>query len=214
MRCSRRKKSRAWATVASAAGRLLSRLRCKPRAAPGRLRHPATSSASSTRRSVTAGRSRSRTSGCAAVIRGDRQAETTYRVGWGGHTEHHADGQGRHRVRWVPHRLVKAWPTTRRSRAIGSTPATRSGCGSAEAVESFNFQAFNTGEYYAAVQDKVLSETVSKVTPIPTTSPGSARSCGSRSSTSSFPARCRHVRTAGAGGDPPTRFAEAFPRGN
>jgi len=34
---------------------------------------------------------------------------------------------------------------------------------SAEAVESFDFQAFNTGDYYQAVAEKMLSETVTKV---------------------------------------------------
>ncbi len=34
---------------------------------------------------------------------------------------------------------------------------------SAEAVESFDFQAFNTGDYYEAVADKVVSETITKV---------------------------------------------------
>ena len=33
----------------------------------------------------------------------------------------------------------------------------------AEASESFDFQAFNRGDYYGAVEDKVTSETVSKV---------------------------------------------------
>ena len=32
-----------------------------------------------------------------------------------------------------------------------------------EAVESFDFQAFNVGDYYRAVDEKVLSETISKV---------------------------------------------------
>jgi starch phosphorylase len=89
--------------------------------------------------------------------------ETTYRVGWGGHTEHHADAQGRHRARWVPQRLVKgmAYDTPIQGYRVNTCNTLR--LWSAEAVESFNFQAFNTGEYYAAVQDKVLSETVSKV---------------------------------------------------
>ena len=34
---------------------------------------------------------------------------------------------------------------------------------SAEAVEDFDFQAFNTGDYYQAAADKVVSETVTKV---------------------------------------------------
>ena len=32
-----------------------------------------------------------------------------------------------------------------------------------EAVESFDFQAFNVGDYYRAVDEKVISETISKV---------------------------------------------------
>jgi starch phosphorylase len=32
-----------------------------------------------------------------------------------------------------------------------------------EAIESFNFQAFNVGDYYKAVNEKVISETISKV---------------------------------------------------
>ena len=34
---------------------------------------------------------------------------------------------------------------------------------SAKAVESFEIEAFNAGEYYEAVQEKVVSETVTKV---------------------------------------------------
>lgn len=33
----------------------------------------------------------------------------------------------------------------------------------AEASESFNFQAFNTGDYYGAVYSKIEAETISKV---------------------------------------------------
>ena len=32
-----------------------------------------------------------------------------------------------------------------------------------EAVESFDFEDFNVGDYYGAVQEKVISETISKV---------------------------------------------------
>ena len=34
---------------------------------------------------------------------------------------------------------------------------------SAQAVESFDFEAFNVGDYYRAVENKVASETISKV---------------------------------------------------
>ena len=61
---------------------------------------------------------------------------------------------------------------------------------SSEAVESFDFQAFNKGDYYDAVHEKVASETISKVL-YPTTKPRPARSCACISSTSSRRARCR-----------------------
>ena len=34
---------------------------------------------------------------------------------------------------------------------------------SARAVESFDFEAFNIGDYYSAVEDEVVSETITKV---------------------------------------------------
>ena len=89
--------------------------------------------------------------------------EVSYRVGWGGRTEHYADEQGRHRVRWIPERVVNgtAYDTPIQGYRVNTCNTLR--LWSAEAVESFDFQAFNTGDYYAAVDAKVLSETVSKV---------------------------------------------------
>ncbi len=89
--------------------------------------------------------------------------EVTYRVGWGGRTEHSTDGLGRHRVRWVPDRVVKgmAYDTPIQGYRVNTCNTLR--LWSAEAVESFDFQAFNSGEYYAAVEDKILSENISKV---------------------------------------------------
>jgi len=89
--------------------------------------------------------------------------EINYLVGWGGHTEPHRDEQGRHRVRWVPSRVVKgtAFDTPIQGYRVNTCNTLR--LWSAEAVESFDFQAFNTGDYYEAVDAKVLSETISKV---------------------------------------------------
>ena len=89
--------------------------------------------------------------------------EVTYRVGWGGRTEHGRDESGRHRVRWHPDRVVRgmAYDTPIQGYRVGTCNTLR--LWSAEAVESFDFQAFNTGDYYAAVGEKVLSETISKV---------------------------------------------------
>jgi len=86
-----------------------------------------------------------------------------YYVNWGGHTEHYHDDKGGYRVRWVPHRVVKgiAYDTPIQGYRVNTCNTLR--LWSAEAVESFNFQAFNTGDYYQAVADKLSSETVTKV---------------------------------------------------
>ena len=60
----------------------------------------------------------------------------------------------------------------------------------AEAVESFDFAAFNHGDYYRAVEEKVQSENITKVL-YPNDEVTQGKSCGSSSSTSSSPARCR-----------------------
>jgi starch phosphorylase len=86
-----------------------------------------------------------------------------YYVNWGGHTESYHDDQGRYRVRWVPYREVKgtAYDTPIQGYRVQTCNTLR--LWSAEAVESFDFQAFNTGDYYQAVAEKMLSETVTKV---------------------------------------------------
>ena len=89
--------------------------------------------------------------------------EISYLVSWGGHTEHYQDEQGRHRVRWVPFRVVKgtAFDTPIQGYRVNTCNTLR--LWSAEAVESFDFEAFSAGDYYRAVDDKIVSETVSKV---------------------------------------------------
>jgi starch phosphorylase len=86
-----------------------------------------------------------------------------YYVNWAGHTESYRDDQGRARVRWVPYRVVKgtAYDTPIQGYRVRTCNTLR--LWSAEAVESFDFQAFNTGNYYQAVAQKMLSETVTKV---------------------------------------------------
>jgi len=89
--------------------------------------------------------------------------EVAHYVNWGGHTEQYRDEAGNERVRWVPHRVVKgvAYDTPIQGHRVNTCNTLR--LWSAVAVESFNFQAFNTGDYYQAVGDKVVSETVTKV---------------------------------------------------
>jgi starch phosphorylase len=89
--------------------------------------------------------------------------EVAYYVNWGGRTERYHDGDGIERVRWVPHRVIKgtAFDTPIQGYHIVNCNTLRLWSG--EAVESFDFQAFNVGDYYKAVDEKLVSETVTKV---------------------------------------------------
>ncbi|HJV66940.1 MAG TPA: glycogen/starch/alpha-glucan phosphorylase [Geomonas sp.] len=86
-----------------------------------------------------------------------------YPVQFGGHTEPQRDDSGRLRVRWVPDRVVKgiAYDTPVAGYRSGMTDLLR--LWKSEAIESFDFQAFNVGDYYRAVEEKLVSETISKV---------------------------------------------------
>ncbi len=89
--------------------------------------------------------------------------EIAYYVNFGGRTEKYRDDEGHFRVRWVPDRVIKgiAYDTAvpaYRDKVVDLLRLWKS-----EAVESFDFQAFNVGDYYKAVDEKVISETVSKV---------------------------------------------------
>jgi glycogen phosphorylase len=91
------------------------------------------------------------------------RSEVTYEVKLGGRTQHFTDGQGRHRVSWLPERVIKgvAYDTPVAGYQSSTTNLLR--LWKAEAVESFDFTAFNVGDYYRAVNQKVASETISKV---------------------------------------------------
>ena len=89
--------------------------------------------------------------------------ELQYRVNYGGHTEHVFDGAGRFGVRWVPARQVKgvACDTPVPGYRVNTCNTLR--LWKSEAVESFDFADFNAGDYYGAVEEKVRSETLSRV---------------------------------------------------
>ncbi|HEX5043387.1 MAG TPA: glycogen/starch/alpha-glucan phosphorylase [Candidatus Polarisedimenticolaceae bacterium] len=89
--------------------------------------------------------------------------EIVYPVGFGGTTEHWTDSQGRRRVRWHPATVVRgaAFDTPIPGYGVGNVTLLR--LFAAEAVESFDFAAFNVGDYYGAVEEKVASETLTKV---------------------------------------------------
>jgi starch phosphorylase len=89
--------------------------------------------------------------------------EIYYTVKFGGRTEASKDEQGRHRVRWLPGTEVKgeAYDTPILGYRVGTCNTLR--LWKAEAVESFDFAAFNHGDYYRAVADKMESENIAKV---------------------------------------------------
>ena len=89
--------------------------------------------------------------------------EIAYNVNFGGHTEQYYDDKGRLRVRWVPQRVVKGIAYDTPVTGYRDEPVDLLRLWKSEAIESFDFQAFNVGDYYKAVDEKVISETVSKV---------------------------------------------------
>jgi starch phosphorylase len=89
--------------------------------------------------------------------------EFAYYVNGGGHTEHYTDEKGIHRVKWVPRRVIKGVAYDTPISGYRGTTVNMLRLWKSEAVESFDFEAFNTGDYYAAVHEKIISETISKV---------------------------------------------------
>jgi starch phosphorylase len=91
------------------------------------------------------------------------EPEISYEVKFGGRTEQFRDENGLFRVRWIPHYVVKGTACDTPVPAYRNHMAVLLRLWKSEAVESFDFQAFNTGDYYKAVDAKVVAETVSKV---------------------------------------------------
>ncbi len=89
--------------------------------------------------------------------------DVNYLVKWGGYAEHYTGDNGEDRVRWVPGRLLKGVAYDTPIQGYGVNTCNVLTLWSARAVESFALEAFNTGDYYRAVEDEVTSETVTKV---------------------------------------------------
>jgi starch phosphorylase len=81
----------------------------------------------------------------------------------GGYTEGYQDARGRYRVRWHPERIVKGHCYDTPLCGFGVKNANMLRLWEATAAESFDFQAFNVGDYLRAVQEKVVSENLTKV---------------------------------------------------
>ncbi|HSQ86208.1 MAG TPA: glycogen/starch/alpha-glucan phosphorylase, partial [Desulfobacterales bacterium] len=92
-----------------------------------------------------------------------RRPEVQVHVKLGGHTEHYHDSDGRLCVRWIPHRIVKGVPSDTPISGYKVNTCNTLRLWKAEACEGFDFSAFNKGDYYGAVDEKVASENLTKV---------------------------------------------------
>lgn len=93
------------------------------------------------------------------VARPDREVE----VKFGGHTETYTDDRDRYRVRWVPYKVVKGVPYDTPILGFQTNTANTLRLWKAEAPESFDFEAFNKGDYFGAVHEKTECENITKV---------------------------------------------------
>ena len=84
-------------------------------------------------------------------------------VGFGGRTESYIDDKGNYRSRWIPDEQAIGVPHDIPILGYKVNNCDRLRLWRADATESFDFYAFNIGDYYGAVEEKVASETISKV---------------------------------------------------
>ncbi len=89
--------------------------------------------------------------------------EATVEVKFEGHTEAYTDAAGNYRVRWIPGYVLQGVPydTPISGYQVNTVKTMR--LWKAEACKSFDFTKFNQGDYYGAVDNKVVSENLTKV---------------------------------------------------
>ncbi len=89
--------------------------------------------------------------------------EKTVLVHFGGHVEHHVTSKGQLVCDWVDTQTVRGIPYDMpvAGYQTGNVNALR--LWSAQASNDFNLDLFNAGDYRRAVEEKVISETISKV---------------------------------------------------
>ena len=84
-------------------------------------------------------------------------------VGFGGKVENYVSDRGNYRVRWVPDEQVIAVPYDILQIGYKVNNCNRIRLWRADATETFDFYAFNIGDYLGSVEQSVSSETISKV---------------------------------------------------
>jgi starch phosphorylase len=88
--------------------------------------------------------------------------EIFFEIKFGGRTEIENHGED-YRVRWIPETVVRGTAHDTPVAGYGVNTVNLLRLWKAEAVEDFDFQLFNRGDYYRAVLDKVTSENITKV---------------------------------------------------
>ncbi len=86
-----------------------------------------------------------------------------YPVKFGGDIERYHDDEGRLRSRWVPESIIHGVAYDTPILGYGVLNVSLLRLWKSEARESFDLQAFNTGDYYGAVDDMVMAQNISKV---------------------------------------------------
>lgn len=89
--------------------------------------------------------------------------EYTVPVNFGGHVEHHTDEDGRFVAHWVDTTKVLGVPHDTPIAGYGNNTVNTLRLWSARASKEFNFAVFNDGDYRRAVEEKSISESISKV---------------------------------------------------
>jgi starch phosphorylase len=89
--------------------------------------------------------------------------ETAYEVAFGGRTEVVVEPDGRECTRWIPARRVRGVAVDTPIAGHLSPIAGVLRLWRAEACEAFDLAAFQQGDYYRAVEQKVVSETITKI---------------------------------------------------
>jgi glycogen phosphorylase len=92
-----------------------------------------------------------------------RRYEIEHPVGFGGRVEHGTDEHGQYRARWIPERIVKGIPYDVPVAGFGTQTTNFLRLWSAAADEEFDLDAFQVGEYWRAVDQKIRSENLTKV---------------------------------------------------
>jgi starch phosphorylase len=89
--------------------------------------------------------------------------EDAFEVKMGGRTERRTDAKGRQVVQWIPQKVVRGVPHDTPILGYQTNTANTMRLWAAQAVESFDFETFNQGDFFGAVADKVSSENISKI---------------------------------------------------